>query len=145
MPNEAGRILHLQATIMSNTDISLTAKAAAAAKPARGGLPVWQQRRVAEFIEAHLADDISLAALAELVDLSLYHFARAFTRSFGAPPHRYHIARRMDLARRLLRTPTLSVTQIGSRIGFREASSFTRAFRKLSGLTPTEYRRQQAH
>jgi AraC family transcriptional regulator len=51
----------------------------------------------------------------------------------------------MDLAERLLRIPTLSVTQIGSRIGFREASSFTRAFRKLTGLTPTEYRRQQAH
>jgi AraC family transcriptional regulator len=145
MPNEAGRILHLQATIMSNTDIGLTAKAAAAAKPARGGLPVWQQRRVADFIEEHLAEEISLTALAELVDLSLYHFARAFTQSFGVPPHRYHMARRMDLAERLLRIPTLSVTQIGSRIGFREASSFTRAFRKLTGLTPTEYRRQQAH
>jgi AraC family transcriptional regulator len=129
---------------MSNLDISLTAKAAAA-KPARGGLPVRQQRRVAEFIEEHLAEEISLTALAEVVDLSLYHFARAFTQSFGAPPRRYHMARRMDLARRLLRTPSLSVTQIGSRIGFREASSFTRAFRKLTGLTPTEYRRQQAH
>jgi AraC family transcriptional regulator len=144
MPNEAGRLFHLQATIMSDLDISLIPKAAAAS-PARGGLPVWQQRRVSDFIEEHLAEEISLTALAELVDLSLYHFARAFTHSFGVPPHRYHMARRMDLAGRLLRTPTLSVTQIGSRIGFREASSFTRAFRKLTGLTPTEYRRQQAH
>ncbi|KJC56799.1 hypothetical protein UP10_32460 [Bradyrhizobium sp. LTSPM299] len=111
--------------------------------PVRGGLPAWQQKRVVEFIEEHLAEDISLAALARLVDLSLYHFARAFTQSFGAPPHRYHMARRMDLAKSLLQRPALSVTQIGARIGFRESSSFTRAFRKFSGLTPTEYRRHR--
>jgi AraC family transcriptional regulator len=123
--------------------LRLERTASAAARPVRGGLPAWQQKRVAEFIEEHLAEEISLAALAELVDLSLYHFARAFTQSFGAPPHRYHMARRMDLARSLLQMPALSVTEIGSRIGFRETSSFTRAFRKVTGLTPTEYRRQR--
>jgi AraC family transcriptional regulator len=117
--------------------------APAAARPVRGGLPAWQQKRVVEFIEQHLAEAISLAALAELVDLSLYHFARAFTQSFGAPPHRYHMTRRMDRAKNLLQRPGLSVTQIGARIGFRETSSFTRAFRKLTGLTPTEYRRHR--
>jgi AraC family transcriptional regulator len=114
-------------------------------RPVRGGLPAWQQKRLAEFIEEHLAEDIPLAALAGLVDLSLYHFARAFTQSFGVPPHRYHLARRMDRARSLLRMPALSVTQIGSRIGFCETSSFTRAFRKFTGLTPSEYRRRQEH
>jgi AraC family transcriptional regulator len=114
--------------------------ARAVARPVRGGLPAWQQKRVVEFIEEHLAEEISLAALAELVDLSLYHFVRVFTQSFGAPPHRYHMARRMDCAKSLLQSPALSVTQIGARIGFRETSSFTRAFRKFTGLTPTEYR-----
>ena len=114
--------------------------APAAARPIRGGLPAWQQKRVVEFIEEHLAEEISLAALAELVDLSLFHFARAFRQLFGAPPHRYHMARRMDRAKSLLQRPALSVTQIGARIGFRETSSFTRAFRKFTGLTPTEYR-----
>jgi AraC family transcriptional regulator len=115
------------------------------ARPVRGGLPAWRQKRLAEFIEEHLAEDISLAVLAELADLSLYHFARAFTQSFGMPPHRYHWTRRMDRARSLLRKPALSVTEIGSRIGFYETSSFTRAFRKFTGLTPTEYRRQREH
>ena len=113
------------------------------ARPVRGGLPAWQQKRVAEFIEEHLAEEISLAALSELVDLSLYHFARAFTQSFGAPPHRYHMARRMDRAKGLLQRPALSVTQIGVRIGFRETSSFSKAFRNFTGLTPTEYRRNR--
>ena len=115
----------------------------AGARPLRGGLPVWQQKRVAEFIEEHLAEDISLTTLAELVDLSVYHFAHAFKQSFGAPPHRYHMVRRMDRAKNLLERPALSVTKIGIQIGFRETSSFTRAFRKLTGLTPTEYRRQR--
>jgi AraC family transcriptional regulator len=117
--------------------------ASAAAKPLRGGLPAWQQKRVAEFIDTHLAEEISLAALAELVGLSVYHFARAFRRSFGTPPHRYHMARRIDRARALLQRPALSVTQIGIQIGFRETSSFTRGFRKFTGLTPTDYRRHQ--
>jgi AraC family transcriptional regulator len=114
-----------------------------AAGPRRGGLPGWQQRRLTDFIEEHLAQEISLAALAALADLSLYHFARAFTQSFGVPPHRYHMARRIDRARSLLQKPALSVTQIGIQIGFRETSSFTRAFRRLTGLTPTEYRRHR--
>ena len=117
--------------------------ASAAVRPLRGGLPVWQQRRVVEFIEEHLGEPISLAALAELVDLSLFHFARAFTQSFGMPPHRYHMARRMDRARSLLQKPALSVTEIGIQIGFRETSSFTRAFGRFMGLTPTEYRRHR--
>jgi len=116
---------------------------ASAARPIRGGLPVWQQKRVAEFIEEHLAKEISLTALAELVDLSLYHFSRVFKQSFGAPPHYYLTARRMDRAKSLLRKPALSVTQIGIEVGFRETSAFTRAFRNFTGLTPTEYRRHR--
>jgi AraC family transcriptional regulator len=123
--------------------IRLERTASTAAGSLRGGLPMWQQKRVVEFIEAHLAEDVSLAALAELTDLSLYHFARAFRQSFGAPPHRYHMARRMDYARALLQKPALSVTEIGVEAGFRETSSFTRAFRKFTGLTPSEYRRHR--
>jgi AraC family transcriptional regulator len=123
--------------------LRLERTAPAATKPLRGGLPVWQQKRVIEFVEEHLAEEISLADLAELVELSLYHFAHAFTQSFGVPPHRYHMARRIDRARSLLQKPALSVTQIGIQIGFREASSFTKAFRRFTGLTPTEYRRHR--
>jgi AraC family transcriptional regulator len=112
-------------------------------RPLSGGLPAWQRKRVVEFIEEHLAEEISLASLAELVNLSLFHFARAFKQSFGVPPHRFHSARRMDRARSLLQRPALSVTQIGVQTGFRETSSFTRAFRRFTGVTPTEYRRHR--
>jgi AraC family transcriptional regulator len=113
------------------------------AKPLRGGLPRRQQKRVIEFIEEHLAEDISLAMLAQLVDLSLYHFARVFKQSFGVPPHHYHMARRIDRATNLLQSSALPVTQIGIQIGFRESSSFTRAYRKFTGVTPSAYRQHR--
>jgi AraC family transcriptional regulator len=107
----------------------------------RGGLAGWQQRIVTAYIEDHLADPISLADLAELVDLSTYHFCRAFKQSFGIPPHRYHTSRRIDRAKALLAKPAPSVTKIGLMVGFSETSSFTAAFRKATGLTPTAYHR----
>jgi AraC family transcriptional regulator len=108
---------------------------------ARGGLAGWQKRTVVEFIEENLADNISLARLAQLIQLSPYHFCRAFKQSFGVPPHRYHTHRRIDRAKALLANRNESVTSIGMVIGFSETSSFTAAFRKVSGMTPTEYRR----
>jgi AraC family transcriptional regulator len=112
--------------------------------PARGGLAAWQQRIVAAYIEEHIAEQIPLAILARFVRLSAYHFCRAFKRSFGMPPHRYHNARRIEHAKMLLAQPTCSVTEIALKVGFSETSSFTAAFRKTTGSTPTDYRRSLA-
>jgi AraC family transcriptional regulator len=108
---------------------------------ARGGLAGWQKRTVVEFIEEHMAENISLAKLAQLIQLSPYHFCRAFKQSFGVPPHRYHTSRRIERAKALLANPNDSVTNIGMTIGFCETSSFTAVFRKTTGMTPTGYRR----
>jgi AraC family transcriptional regulator len=106
-----------------------------------GGLAGWQRNRAADYIEAHLADPISLAALAAVVRLSPYHFARAFKRSFGIPPHRYHTERRIERAKSLLACRTLSITEIALDVGFSGPSSFAMTFRRLVGRTPTSYRR----
>jgi AraC family transcriptional regulator len=112
--------------------------------PARGSLAVWQQRVVAAYIEEHLAETIPLAALANLVHLSPYYFCRAFKQSFGVPPHRYHIKRRIERAETLLADPAWSVTDIALELGFSETSSFSAAFRHTTGTTPTDYRRTLA-
>jgi AraC family transcriptional regulator len=109
--------------------------------PARGGLAAWQERIVSAYIEEHIAEQISLSALAQLVRLSPYHFCRAFKQSFGVPPHRYHNARRIAYAKTLLAQPTCSVTEVALKVGFSETSSFTASFRKATGSTPTGYRR----
>jgi AraC family transcriptional regulator len=107
----------------------------------RGGLAGWQQKRVAQYVETHLSESIPLTTLAEQARLSPYHFARAFKHSFGVPPHRYHLIRRMEQAKLLLGKSGASVTEIALQVGFRETSSFTAAFRKLTDHSPTEYRR----
>jgi len=112
--------------------------------PIRGGLAAWQQRVITAYIEEHLAEQISLRTLAGLVSLSPYHFCRAFRQSFGTPPHRYHGSRRIECAKTLLVESASSVTEIGLAVGFRETSSFTTAFRKATGQTPTAHRRSLA-
>src|SRR5262249_12553287 len=92
---------------------------AATEPPVRGGLAGWQQKRVTDYIEDNLAEDIPLSMLAGIVTLSPYHFARAFKRSFDTPPHRYHTGRRIERAKLLLADPELSVTPLASRVGFR--------------------------
>jgi AraC family transcriptional regulator len=107
----------------------------------RGGLAGWQQKRLAEYIEEHVSNDIPLATLAQLVQLSPYHLCRSFKRSFGMPPRKYHAIRRIERAKQLLATRELSITTIALEVGFGETSTFTAAFHRLTGQAPSRYRR----
>jgi len=109
--------------------------------PRRGGLAGWQRNRLVQYIEAHLAEPISLTTLAGLVRLSRFHFARAFKCTFDAPPHHYLTQRRITRAKELLATSTLTVTETALNVGYYHISAFTAAFSRLTGCTPTRYRR----
>ena len=116
--------------------------AAPAPRPAvRGGLAGWQQKRVLDFMEEHLAEDISLKALADLAQLSPYHFLRSFKQSLGAPPHRYWTGRRIERAKALLANRRASITEIAFNVGFNGTSAFSATFHRITGQTPTDYRR----
>ena len=130
--------------VLAHELVRLNAGARRIEAPARGGLAPWQQRIVTAYIEEHLAEQIPLATLAQLARLSPYYFCRAFKQSLGLPPHRYHNKRRIEQAKMLLAKPAPSVTDIGMTVGFSETSSFTTAFRKATGLTPTAYHRSVA-
>ena len=108
----------------------------------RGGLACWQKRAVAGYIEEHLGEQIFLDTLARLARLSQHHFCRAFKQSFGVPPHQYHVQRRMEQAKLLLADRAISITDIGLTLGYSQTSSFSVAFRKNTGWTPSEYRRE---
>jgi AraC family transcriptional regulator len=107
----------------------------------RGGLAAWQRKRTAEYIEQHLRDGFLLSDLAAVAGLSPFHFSRAFKESFGLPPYRYLNERRMQLARTLLARSGMPITQIALELGFSDSSSFSTAFRKHTGSSPTDYRR----
>jgi AraC family transcriptional regulator len=108
----------------------------------RGGLASWQKRAVLGYIEEHLDEQICLLTLAGLARLSEHHFCRTFKQSFGVPPHQYHVQRRMERAKVLLADRTASITDIALTLGYSQTSSFSVAFRKNTGWTPSEYRRE---
>jgi AraC family transcriptional regulator len=110
----------------------------------RGGLAGWQQRAVANYIEEHVADTIPLSALADIARLSRFHFSRAFKQTFGMPPHRFHMRRRIERAKSLLADRLATVTSVGEAVGFSETSSFSTAFRRAMGVTPSSFQRSES-
>ena len=97
-------------------------------------------QRVLDFIEARLAESISLDDLAREACLSPYHFSRLFHKATGLPPHRYLNERRIQAARKMLSCEQSSLAAIALDSGFGSQASFARAFRKATGITPRQYR-----
>jgi AraC family transcriptional regulator len=97
-------------------------------------------RRVLAYVEEHLADDSSVADLANVACLSIFHFTRAFAAATGVPPHRHVSQRRLESAKAMIATGS-SLSEIAFNCQFSSQSSFTRAFRRATGMTPAEYRR----
>lgn len=108
----------------------------------RGGLANWQKTTVIRYIETHLSEQIVLSTLAELVRLSDHHFCRSFKQSFGVPPRRYQMQRRIESAKALLADRSIPITEIELMVGYLQSSSFSDAFRKMTGRSPSAYRRQ---
>jgi AraC family transcriptional regulator len=107
-----------------------------------GGLPRRRLKEVVEFIHEHLGDIISLHHLAGLAGVSVRHFERAFKQAVGEPPHAYVLGKRLLAAQDLLQNrPDLGVFEISARVGFSSSSHFASAFRRRTGLSPTEFRR----
>jgi AraC family transcriptional regulator len=104
------------------------------------GLDGGRLRRVLAYVEEHLAEDITVADLANVACLSIFHFTRTFAASMGAPPHRYVSRRRLESAKAMIATGRGSLSEIALGCQFSSQSSFTRAFRRAVGMTPAEYR-----
>lgn len=91
---------------------------------------------VADYVEEHLADCITLDELAAMAHLSPYHFARSFKRSTGLAPHQYVLARRIEWAKQQIMTSQSSVQEIAWSIGFENLSHFRRSFAAQLGVLP---------
>jgi AraC family transcriptional regulator len=98
-------------------------------------------RRVLDYVEEHIFDDIAVADLANVACLSIFHFTRAFSSAIGVPPHRYVVQRRLERAKELIAAGSSSLAETAFVCRFSSQSSFTRAFRRAMGMTPAEYRR----
>ncbi|WP_432468278.1 helix-turn-helix domain-containing protein [Agarivorans sp. Z349TD_8] len=111
--------------------------------PSRGGLAPFQLQRCQDYIEQNLATHISLQHLANLVDLSPYHFARMFKLSSGQSPHQYLTQRRIARAKLLLTSGDLSLARLAYQLGFSSQAHFSARFKCFTGQSPLAYRRSQ--
>ena len=98
-------------------------------------------RRVIEFIDARLDKDLRLEDLAQVANLSIFHFARVFKRATGVSPYQYVRNRRLELACTLLREDSLDLAQLALACGFSNQSHFTSAFSRQLGVSPGRFRR----
>ncbi len=108
----------------------------------RGGLAPWQEKRAIEILDANLDGEISPTLLAQECGLSVSHFARAFSKSTGMPPHRWLLQHRVRKARQAMKETDASLTDIALACGFADQSHFTRVFSKFAGVSPGTWRRQ---
>jgi len=112
--------------------------------PVRGGLTALQLNRVKEYVDAQISGDITVSDLAALAGLSHFHFIRAFKDSVGLSPYQYVLSERISRAKELLSRCELSVADVAVAVGFSGASQLNRVFRKLIGVTPTAFRRENS-
>jgi len=110
------------------------------AQQAVGGLTPRASRRVREYIDAHLSEDINVQVLAALTGLSKWHFARAFKQSIGTTPHHYLMVRRLECAQKILIETELPLAQVASKSGFSDQSHFSHRFRRFFGVAPRSIR-----
>jgi AraC family transcriptional regulator len=129
------------AVVLLHEVMRVSARSEAAVARMSGGLAMWQRRKAVSYIENHLDEPISLAALGRLVGLSSCHFCRAFRRSLGVPPLRYQLRRRIEHAKTLLAKHAELVTDVSLALGYSDTSAFCTAFRRVTGMTPGAYRR----
>lgn len=107
---------------------------------AKSGLAHNALRQAQDYLRANYADDISLEQLAQVVYLSPFHLSRLFREQLGLPPHTYLNQIRVNRAKTLLNTG-LSLTEVAHTVGFADQSHLTKAFKRVVGVPPGQYRK----
>ena len=108
----------------------------------RGGLGSARLRRIKEFVDAKMEDEVTLCEMAQSVELSTSHFSRMFRKSTGEAPHQFVLRHRVERAKEMLRAAEARVLDVAVACGFKTQQHFARVFRQMCGVSPTEYRQE---
>jgi AraC family transcriptional regulator len=106
-----------------------------------GGLGDRKILQISDYIQAHLDQDIKLADLAEVTGISQFHFSRLFKQSMGISPHQYLLQQRVEQAKYLLKNSKMAIAEIALQCGFNSQSHLGKSFRDITGITPSNYRK----
>ena len=98
--------------------------------------------RMTRFLQAHLAEELSLGVLAEEFHLSAQYVSQLFKNEIGVGFLAYLTNIRMEKAKKLLLSTPLSVAEVAERAGYADYRVFTKVFKKAEGATPSQYRRE---
>jgi AraC family transcriptional regulator len=104
----------------------------------KGGMDGHRLKRTLAYIEDNLAQDLSLARIAEIAGLSVSHCKTAFRKSVGVPVHQYVIQRRVERARTLLGGGGMSIGETALETGFAHQSHLAHHMRRVLGVSPRE-------
>lgn len=105
------------------------------------GLCRRRLRRLVEYIDAHICEDLSLEAMAAEVDMSPFYLSKVFKSAVGQSPHQYVLGRRVERAKALLRDTLMPIADIALAAGFSSQSHMSNWFRRVVGVSPAAYRR----
>jgi AraC-like DNA-binding protein len=100
--------------------------------------------RIRDTMDRRYGEPLDIVGLARSAHLSPAHFSRRFTATFGETPHRYLQRRRIERAAFLLRESRTPITDICLAVGFSSLGTFSRTFRSVMGVSPSQYRRDAA-
>lgn len=100
-------------------------------------------RKVIEYIHHHFGQDITVAQLAAIAQISPSYFSALFKQSTGLAPHQYLLRYRIDLAKQLLRENKLSIAEISYHLGFSHQSHFSHHFKRIVGVSPKTFIKSQ--
>lgn len=106
------------------------------------GLSQSQLARVVDYMQANLAQDLSILDLATLTHMSESHFSRSFKQSTGISPYQYLMKQRVERAEQLLKQQKVPIKDIALDCGFSNQTHLTRVFRKMTGIPPKAYRKR---
>ena len=98
--------------------------------------------RAIDYINSNIFRDITIDEICKAIHISKYHFCRRFRENTGMTVMNYILKTRIVLAKNLLLSEKLSVTDISNRCGFSSISYFCRVFKEETGLTPLEFRKE---
>lgn len=109
----------------------------------QSGLARWQLNRVVAHIDSNIDRSLRMRDLAQLIDLSASHFARAFRQSAGTAPRSFVLERRVTRAKMLMRTTEMPLSEIALACGLSDQAHLSRIFRRSTGMTPNAWRRDR--